>query len=91
MELSYQTLKVTHQAREAVRKHIQKRTVPGTRLPVLLQAELCVSGCYGDKVHRPSGASALKSSWPGWLNPGAGLEVVILIGWIRNRQRRVWE
>lgn len=72
MELSYQTIKVTHQAREAVRKSNTKRNVPGTPIPLLLQADVCVAGCYGDQV-------AGRVADP--LGPigkvlGAGLEVI---------------
>lgn len=71
MELSYQTLKLTHQAREAVRKAIPNKQNPGLYQELLLQqADSRLFSCYGDRGGRPSGASAVALgclSEGGWI------------------------
>ncbi|MEJ1286015.1 katanin p60 subunit A-like 2 [Cricetulus griseus] len=60
MELSYQTLKLTHQAREAVRRATPNKRNPAWSQELLLQqADSRVSSCYGDKGGCSSGASAV--------------------------------
>lgn len=71
MELSYQTLKLTHQAREAVRKAFPNKQDLGSCQKLLLQqADSRVFGCYGDRDGCPSGASAVALVSPvegGWV------------------------
>ena len=88
MELSYQTLKFTHQAREAVRKAYtkKKKKEPYQELlsPVASGRFACLWLLWRQSP-QPSGASAVRDGRPHWSTPGAGLEVVMGIGWIRDR------
>ncbi|PNJ80610.1 hypothetical protein CR201_G0002020 [Pongo abelii] len=50
MELSYQTLKFTHQAREAVRNAYIRNDYTKNPSPTVAAGRFRVSGCYGDRV-----------------------------------------
>lgn len=64
----------------------QNKTVPGIFQLWSRQAGWCVSGCYGDKVHCVSGASALARPQAPLLKPRAGLEVLMEGGYLWARR-----